>query len=318
MKFKTPKFWYKPHSPVNLLLYPISLIYLLIKKINSIFIFKKKLPITSICVGNAVMGGAGKTPTVSAIALLLKMHGHNPHIISRGYGGNIVSKNPIKVSEKHNAFEVGEEALILRKYCPVWVGSDRIRSSQQAKNNGASIVISDDGLQNNAYIFDLNILVVDELQKFGNGRIFPCGPLRESIKSILKKIDAYVCQSEIEIMNSIPFIKINPKYQLPKINSKKIIAFSGIGYPEKFLKSLISIGYSVKKFYEFPDHHKYKENEIKKIIKESIKNDMPVITTEKDFVKIPLHLKKNINVLGLSFEISEYEILSLLKKNKIL
>lgn len=305
MFFLEPKFWQNDNI-YSRLLTPAAWSY---KRIGAWMynrVLAQKLYVPVICVGNLVMGGAGKTPTVIALVDILREVGHKPHILSRGYGA--VVKESILVDPKyHNYLHVGDEALLLAEKAPTWAGSNRLLSAQRAIKHGATIILMDDGLQNNTIHKDCAILVVDTLQGFGNGRVFPAGPLRESPKSGVKKADLILAVGDGKLPKGIPFaIRAHIKAD-SLVEPKSVIAFAGLGYPEKFNKTLLSYGYDVKKFIPFPDHHPYTITELDKLVKLAKRRKLELITTAKDFLRIPEHFKKHVTVFPVHLEF-EYPI----------
>ena len=143
----------------------------------------------TLCIGNVTAGGAGKTPATLALAHMLTEHGHAPHIVSRGYGSDAATSPATRqVNPNHDTpAQVGDEPLMMAQHTPVWVGKNRAASIAAAKESGASIALMDDGLQNPTIAKTASLLVMDGGFGVGNGRIFPAGPLRESLSSALKK-----------------------------------------------------------------------------------------------------------------------------------
>jgi tetraacyldisaccharide 4'-kinase len=300
MFFLEPKFWQNDNI-YSRLLTPAAWSY---KKIGTWMynrVVAQKLSVPVICVGNLVMGGAGKTPTVIALIDILREAGHKPHVLSRGYGA--VVKESILVDPKyHNYLQVGDEALLLAEKAPTWAGSNRLLSAKKAIKQGATIILMDDGLQNNTIHKDCSILVVDTMQGFGNGRVFPAGPLRESPKSGVKKADLILAVGEGKLPKGIPFaIRAHIKAD-SLVEPKSVIAFAGLGYPEKFNKTLLTYGYDVKKFIPFPDHHPYTITELDKLVKLAKRRKLELITTAKDFLRIPENFKKHVVVFPVHLE----------------
>ena len=144
---KAPKFWYKKNDTyLSNSLYPLSLLFRFGTKIRNFVSIKTSSGIPVICIGNIVVGGAGKTPVALKIGNLLKLNGYNPHFVSRGYGG--VETSNVLVKEWHSAKSVGDESLLLAEVAPTWIGQDRNKSFILAKEKGADCIIMDDGFQN--------------------------------------------------------------------------------------------------------------------------------------------------------------------------
>ena len=157
---KAPKFWYKKNDTyLSNSLYPLSLLFRFGTKIRNFVSRKTSSGIPVICIGNIVVGGAGKTPVALKIGNLLKLNGYNPHFVSRGYGG--VERSNVLVEEWHSAKSVGDESLLLAEVAPTWIGQDRNKSFVLAKEKGADCIIMDDGFQNPTLQKDFSIIVIN-------------------------------------------------------------------------------------------------------------------------------------------------------------
>ena len=179
----TPRFWRNNSSNPGMMTFfltPFSWIWTLgLKHRLNVPSYKVKVPV--ICIGNINLGGVGKTPAVIAFTEKLKEIGLNPHIVSKGYRGKLTG--PILVSEKHDSKDVGDEPILLSSFAPTWVSKDRVKGAKEAVENGCDIIILDDGFQNGYLHKDFSVIVVDAKRGFGNERVFPAGPLRESVES---------------------------------------------------------------------------------------------------------------------------------------
>ncbi len=297
---KTPAFWNKK-SLLSTCLLPLGWIYagatalrLKLKKP-----FNAEIPV--ICIGNLTAGGTGKTPTAAAIARLLQEQGYSPFFISRGYGGKL--QNIIVAPQKHRAVDVGDEPLLLARTAPVAVNADRKEAAILARQNGADIVIMDDGFQNPGLHKDLSFIVIDGEVGLGNFRPVPAGPLRENFQKGIARADAAVIigtdkTNVRSILKNIPVFAGKIKPQTPPFSSgARVIAFAGIGRPEKFYHSLQECRAVIVKSFSFPDHHFYTETELQKLINEARKENAVLCTTSKDFVKIPPNLRPFFCVL---------------------
>ncbi|MEM6812007.1 MAG: tetraacyldisaccharide 4'-kinase [Pseudomonadota bacterium] len=305
MFLKTPKFWYQKKGVLSYALLPIAFIYQLVHLVLLSFKrdgYKSSLPV--ICIGNAVAGGSGKTPTVLSLLEIIKDNNLflNPYILTRGYGRNDTDTKLVNLKE--NIFsEVGDEALFLAEHAPVIVGSDRGKSAQLAEENGADCLILDDGLLNHSLKKDVSILVVDRNMDFGNGFTIPAGPLRVPLKKILPKIDTIITIGP-QFLSDKPVFEgfITPD---SKVKEEKYIAFAGIGYPQKFKDFLEDNGYYLSDWYEFPDHHSYSEKDIKSLLDKAKKENARLITTEKDFIRIPSIYKEMVDTLPIKLSIKD-------------
>ena len=301
---KAPKFWYNKDDTIySNLLYPFSLLFRFGTNLRNIFSNEKISPIPIICIGNIVVGGAGKTPVSMKIGKMLIKSGYNPHFISKGYAGII--KNTTLVEEWHSPVSVGDEPLLLSEIASTWIGNDRIQSANQAKKYGADCLIMDDGFQNPSIEKNFSVVVIDGNQEFGNKRVMPSGPLRESIRRGLSRTNVVIVIGDISdeltklIPTSIPIY--TAKFKIRKENEifkgKNVTAFAGIAYPEKFFKTLAIQGAKIVKKISYSDHHIYDENDLLSLAEIANKTKSILVTTKKDFVRIPKNYRSLIKTL---------------------
>ena len=282
------------------------------------------MPIPVVCIGNVTLGGAGKTPTVIFLVDYLIKNKIKVHVVSRGYGGKF--KDTVLVNPKiHTAFDVGDEPLLISQYANVWVSKKKKEGVLSAYKAGAEIVLLDDGYQNFSIEKDLNILVFDAEIDLKNERVFPLGNLRESPSSAIARADFLICIgspiSRRNLQNN--FIQhhnskiIEGKFKpnvTPLLKKRKLVAFCGIGRPEKFFSMLRTLDMKVINKISFPDHHFYSEKQVTKILKIAESNNALVVTTEKDYVKIPKSYKKVIYPINIELQLSKRKkLLSKLK-----
>ncbi len=312
--FKTPQFWYDTRSPLSfflrILLLPASWLYsfgvwfnkLLCKKFSPPY--RSSIPI--ICVGNLVAGGAGKTPTVMALAKHLQKQDLQVAFISRGYG--IKNDEPIKVNlEKHTYHDVGDEAIMLAHYGETFICSDRRKAIQLAEKSDADILIADDGLQNYSFLKDIKILVVDGGDGFGNGALLPAGPLREKIPSLMPEIDMIIMIGEDKhhLKNKFTCPVISAKTIIPdkcaskqikeKLGLKPVVAFAGIGRPQKFFNAVKKeLQFPVKATRAYPDHFPYDDKALDELKHLSTIHHALLMTTFKDYFRLPKDFKINV------------------------
>ncbi|MBQ8784836.1 MAG: tetraacyldisaccharide 4'-kinase [Alphaproteobacteria bacterium] len=308
---RTPCYW-KDKNLVSFLLLPLGSIYAGLTALRIKFKNQKKAEKPVICIGNLTAGGTGKTPTAVSMAQIVKELGYKPMFISRGYGGKLcgvmVDKN------KHTPYDVGDEPLLLAREADVSINHNRALAAQKAIENGADILIMDDGFQNPGLQKDISFLVFDGGIGVGNGYPVPAGPLRENFAKGLKRANAAIIIGEDktnlkEKLGDMPIFYGKMKScELPE-NCGKLIAFAGIGRPEKFYNSLQELGANVIKTFDFPDHHFYSEKELKELIDMAWKEDADLITTAKDFVKIPQDLQHHFKVLEIEIEWQDKESL---------
>lgn len=291
----TPKFWYQPRGFLSYLLFPLSVLYYIIFHIKKILTTSYKAPMKIICIGNASVGGAGKTPIAILVANLALEKKIKIGFLTRGYGGNY--KKAIKVDlNLHDAKLVGDEALILGKLAPVYIARNRIDGIELAAKDQIDLIIMDDGMQNHQLIKDLNILVIDGFRGFGNGFLLPAGPLRQSIASAIKDAGCIIINdynNKFYINTNKILIYTVTKAITENVSNKEYVAFSGIGNNDKFYQLLTDLNFNIIAKKSFPDHHNYSKNDLDKLCKIGAN----LITTEKDFVKIPSQYHHAISYL---------------------
>ena len=246
-----------------------------------------------ICIGNVIVGGSGKTPVALDVARILAEKKKAIHFLSRGYGGSC-PREPVRVDpSQHSARYVGDEPLILARHAITWVSPDRVAAAESAISNGAEVIIMDDGFQNPRLMKDLSILVFDGEYGIGNGALLPAGPMREPLADAISRAQAAVIVGRDSYDLATTLSETIPVFAaqfIPSCNKhdteRPVIAFSGIGSPEKFFSSIKAAGYNVCAKYAFPDHHPYSASELRFLHNESRKLGAKLMTTEKDFVRL--------------------------------
>ena len=296
MTMRSPTFWWKKEWTLSTcLLYPFSLIYtaLVQRRLRRKGV---KVSVPVICVGNFIVGGAGKTPTAIALAHMLHEQGYKCAFLSRGYGGR--ETGPVKVNtDQHTAQEVGDEPLLLSEHGLTIVSKDRVAGARFCEKLKVDLIIMDDGMQNPALHKDVVFSVLDT-RGIGNGLCLPAGPLRAPVKNQSSLVDAVIAvdlvkedfsivQNE-DLKNLIRFdAMIKPdKGAAEAVKGRRIVAFAGIGNPAKFYQTLFQSGALIEKTYDFADHHSYAMNEIQTIILDAQKKECAVVTTTKDFMRL--------------------------------
>ena len=289
---RTPAFWYGEPGAAAALLAPVAGLFALGGRIQTHLARPQKVDVPVICVGNLVAGGTGKTPVALALAELLGER--RIAFLTRGYGGS--KSGPLKVQpHNHRAGEVGDEALLLARAAPTWLAHDRVAGARAAIADGAGLIVMDDGFQNPSLSKDLSFVVVDGATGFGNGRLLPAGPLREPVADGLARASAVVIVGDDtsgvahHLPPDLPVLhgELAPTDDAQFIAGRRVVAFAGIGRPAKFFATLDGMGCTLTACHAFADHHRYKIAEVMNICVEAAALDATVVTTEKDWVRLP-------------------------------
>ena len=287
---KTPN-WFLKRNIVSFALWPLSLFYRFGSK--TVFNIRKKHAYISrrpiVCFGNILAGGVGKTPIVRNIAKYF-----DAPVVMRGY----------KTSKETNY--IGDEAKMLSSDgILVHVGNRKSNLILLNKQKSKTPIIMDDGFQNSSIKKDISVLVFDESIGFGNGFLLPAGPLREP-KSAIRKADAIIViknkdvAPDFALPTNIPMFYAHNQTICPYDKNANILAFAGIGYPNKFFNAIDA---NVVGTVAFPDHYQYKDDDIKDLIETAKDNNAKLLTTEKDWVRLPDWAKKEIKFAKLNTEI---------------
>lgn len=289
---KTPR-WFLKHNIISYLLYPLTVFYYIASRI--VFKARKKHEYVSrrivICFGNILSGGVGKTPIVRKIAKYF-----DAPVVMRGYKQTADTDN------------IGDEAKMLSADdIQVHVGNRKKNLILLNEQKSNTPIIMDDGFQNSGIKKDISVLVFDESIGFGNGFLLPAGPLRE-YKSAIRRADAIIVIKRKKIANnfylptSMPIFYAKNKEICPYDENTDVIAFAGIGYPEKFFENLPV--HLIEK-HAYPDHYQYTEKDIKDLIRIADEKNAKLLTTEKDWVRLPEWAQKQIKFSNLDIEIED-------------
>lgn len=303
MRLATPRWWYRRRPPAPLtraLLRPASWIWAAATAAR----IARGRPIDPgapvICVGNLTLGGTGKTPVVRALAKRLVARGERVHILTRGYGGRL--RGPVQVDPAvHAAADVGDEALMLAADAPVWAARDRAAGARAAASAGAGVIVMDDGHQNPSLRKAVSLVVVDGETRdgewpFGDGAVFPAGPMREPLAAGLARADAVVVLVPADLEAPDPALMalfagkptlvawLAPAAAPPPGPQ---LGFAGIGKPWKMERALIAAGCKLADFAPLPDHARYDARLLRFLARRAETLGAGLVTSEKDWVKLP-------------------------------
>jgi len=300
---RAPAFW-SGASALSTLMMPLGAVYATAGRLRRMAVSPQRAPVPVICIGNLVAGGAGKTPVAQAIARHMIAQGVEVHFLSLGYGGKL--KGPVRVVPGiHDAADVGDEPLLLAGTAPCWVAADRVAGAKAAAAEGAQIIVMDDGHQNPSLLKSASIVVVDGETGYGNGRLIPAGPLREPVAEGLARADAVVILGEDRagvaqtLPHGMPVLQghLAPTEEAHALDGESVLAFAGIGRPEKFFDTVRALGCNLVEQRDFPDHHPYSYAQAKEIIDAAWSMGALPVTTAKDAVRLPADLRAPVMVV---------------------
>ena len=320
---KAPEFWGKPPDRPGWqahILAPVSCAVAAAsrRRINRAATYKPQVPV--VCIGNINVGGTGKTPTVIALAQRLAETGNTPHIVSRGYGGTIAG--PVQVNERlHSAADVGDEPLLLSAFAPTWVSRDRAAGVREAEKNGAGVILLDDGFQNPSVAKDLSIIVVNAGYGFGNARVVPAGPLRETLADGLVRADVLLSIGPESAQQN--FLRVwGEQIDCSHITGDlvplatgmdwedlKVLAFAGIGHPEKFFQTLKNLGAIVVQAKPLDDHQPLTAGLLKRLQAVADRIGAQLVTTEKDATRLPAEYRQKVLTLPVRLQLNDWSAL---------
>jgi tetraacyldisaccharide 4'-kinase len=296
MRVRAPSFWWRKPGLSAASLAPFAAIYASIagKRLTGVGC---RIGVPVVCIGNLTLGGSGKTPTALAVARLLIAAGERPWFLSRGYGGR--QRGPLVVDpNKHRAEDVGDEPLLLARLAPTVVGRDRPAGALLARELGASSIVMDDGFQNPSLDKQLSIITIDGRHGIGNARVFPSGPLRAPLHQQLVRAQALIVVGDIALAAStiatakaqglaVFHAQLKPDPEVVKLLAEApVLAFAGIGHPDKFFRTLLEAGIRLGLTRGFADHHGYTPAQANRLVAEAERHGWNLVTTEKDWVRL--------------------------------
>ncbi len=257
-----------------------------------------RAPVPVFCVGNASVGGAGKTTVALDLAARLAASGRAPHVLLRGYRG--AARGVHRVTAGDSVALVGDEAKLLAAVAPTWVGADRVASAQAAVAAGAGALVLDDGLQNPTLAKDVSLLVIDGGAGFGNGRVLPAGPLREPAAAAAMRCAAAVligADRRGVAPAGVPLLRAALVADPTGWRGVPVLAFAGIGRPEKFFATLEDLGAVLRARIGFADHHAYRPRELAMLLARARALGAVPVTTAKDAVRLSAAMRAETRVL---------------------
>jgi tetraacyldisaccharide 4'-kinase len=289
-----PAFWWREPGLLSALLTPLGAGYGAIAAAR-MHRTGVRADVPVICVGNFTLGGAGKTPTAMIIAGMLQSAGRRPFFLSRGYGGG--DAGPTLVDPHTDpAAKVGDEPLLLARVAPAVIARDRVAGAKFAGAQGANAIVMDDGLQNASLTKDFTLAVVDGRRGIGNARVFPAGPLRAPLTAQLERTDALLVVGDgaqdvvaAARARNLPVFhgRLMPDADaVVDLRKRKVLAFAGIGNPEKFFDSTAEAGLTIAQRRAFPDHHRFTAEEAAALVVDAEQEGLALLTTEKDHARM--------------------------------
>jgi tetraacyldisaccharide 4'-kinase len=293
---REPAFWWRQAALAAGLLAPLAALY---GAVAGARLARRgaRAAVPVVCIGNLTVGGAGKTPLALAVAGRLAAEGGTPMLLSRGYRGRLAG--PLRVDPaRHRARDVGDEPLVLARVAPTFVARDRVAGAQAAVAAGASVIVMDDGFQNPSLHKDFSVLVVDGRRGIGNGRVVPAGPLRAPLMAQLARADALVVvgpsQAGADVAavaraRGVPVFDAGlapDAAAVAALAGARVLAFAGIGDPQKLFATLTAAGIAVAATRSFPDHHRYTPAQASMLCAQADREALMLVTTEKDLVRM--------------------------------
>lgn len=322
---REPSFWWRQAGLCSSLLAPVAACYgAVAAKRMARQGARAKVPV--LCVGNFTLGGAGKTPATLWLANILTQAGEKPFLLSRGYGGSLAGPKRVD-AQSDNAAEVGDEALLLARAAPTFIARDRVAGAHAAHAAGGGVIVMDDGLQNASLVKDFTLAVVDGRRGIGNGHVFPAGPLRAPLAAQLACCDALLVVGDGNggVKSELPVFHgrlVPDATSVTALKARQVLAFAGIGDPDKFFATITEAGIALSAHRAFPDHHRFNAEEAAGLIMQAEHGGFSLVTTEKDRARmtgepILAALTAKTHVLPVSLVVQEADALQALVLGKL-
>lgn len=305
---RAPRFWSRPPGLASALLAPLAALWGVGARRRQRRGTPQKVDVPVICVGNLTVGGTGKSPTVMLLVEKMRGRGLAPVVLSRGHGGTV--DGPHLVTEDDSAAQVGDEPVMLSAFAPVVVSQDRVAGARFAIAQGAEVIVMDDGFQDPALHKDLSLLVVDAATGFGNGCLLPAGPLREAVADGVARADLALLIGEGAVPDALGPLPIARGHIAPLAtgmpwNGLRVVAFAGIGRPEKFFQTLRLLGAKLEGTHAFADHAPYARPVLDRMKAEAKAARAQLVTTEKDAARLPRDFLREVLPLPVRLEMAD-------------
>jgi tetraacyldisaccharide 4'-kinase len=316
---REPGFWWRKAGRLSALLSPLAALY---GTVAAQRMSRKgaRAGVPVICIGNFTLGGAGKTPTAIAVAQMLAAAGERVFFLTRGYGGSNVGPKRVD-AHADTAAQVGDEALLLARAAPTIVARDRVAGAALAKAEGATILVMDDGLQNGSLAKDFVLAVIDDRRGVGNAYVFPAGPLRAPLDVQMARVNALLVVGDGSAAANVATEarsrglpvwhgRLAPHPESAGAITRPVLAFAGIGDPDKFFATAQAAGIAVAARRAFPDHHRFTAENAAELLMAADSEALALLTTEKDRARMTgdpalAGLMERAHVLPVTMQIDE-------------
>lgn len=295
MVSEAPPFWWTKADWRAYGLWPFSWVYGRISGLRMDRARRASVPVPVICVGNFTVGGAGKTPTAIALAQAARKRGMKPGFLSRGYGGTL-DVTTVVDPDHHRARDVGDEPLLLAREALTVICRKRVEGAHRLVDEGADIIIMDDGFQSARLTFDFSLLVIDSRRGIGNGFVVPAGPVRAPLRQQMHHASAILKIGDGDLADALVRRSARAGKQIyeakvehrddPSLKGVPVMAWVGIADPEKFYRTVRETGAILAETRSFPDHHHFSEDEIADLLDHVDGAGFQLVTTSKDMVRL--------------------------------
>lgn len=291
---EAPPFWWERPDWRAWALWPLSAAYGFAASTRMKIARREKVPAAVLCIGNLTVGGEGKTPLAIALAAEAGRQKIRAGFLTRGYGGTLIAPHLVTLTDTARA--VGDEPLLLARHAPTVVARNRAAGARRLIQEGCELIIMDDGFQSARVHMDYALIVVDAARGLGNGHVIPAGPLRAPVTDQMRHADGVVAMGEgpgADIVVRSASRAGRPVFHArlqardaSLLKGARVLAFAGIGNPQKFYDTLRKLGVEVAETRSFPDHYPFGEEDIAELKSEAAAKGLSVVTTEKDMVRL--------------------------------